>query len=126
MSQNLSSAAVVIGALRVNCFPTCHKWVIGCCAPCCSFHTWLVDRVKFASLEANLVGVGAFIVYPILFSLSLSGRSPNMTKILLTETLSLNSIKPPGHNFCHLLSRLLMFSDSQYCKQYQTAPLGAV
>ena len=33
-------------------------------------------------------------VYPILlFSLPLSGRSPDMTEILLTGTLSLNSIK---------------------------------
>ena len=38
------------------------------------------------------MGVG-FLVYPILlFSLPLSGRSDVMTKILLTGTLSLNSI----------------------------------
>ena len=39
------------------------------------------------------VGIGAYLVYPILpFSLRLCGRSPDMTDILLTGTLSLNSI----------------------------------
>ena len=91
MLQNLSSAAVVIGALRVNCFPTCHKWVIGWCAPCCSFHTWLVDRVKFASLDTNLGGGwGLFSLSYSFVSTSVSGRSPDMTEILLTGTLSLN------------------------------------
>ena len=38
---------------------------------------WPVVRIKFASLEANFGGVGAFLVYPILlFSLPLFGRNP--------------------------------------------------
>ena len=52
--------------------------------PC---HIWLVvaDRMKFASLEANLGGwVGPFS--RILFSLPLSGRNPNITEIVLTGT----------------------------------------
>ena len=50
--------------------------------------------MKFASLEANL-GVGpGLLVYPnFLFSLPLSGRSPDVTEIMLTGTFSLNSIK---------------------------------
>ena len=47
----------------------------------------------FASLEANLDG-GILVFYPILpFSLALSGRSTDMTEILLTGTLCLNSIE---------------------------------
>ena len=53
--------------------------------------------MEFASLEANLGGGRAWglLVYPILFSLPLSGRSPSMTETLLTGTLSLNSLKVP-------------------------------
>ena len=59
--------------------------------PC---HIWPVGRMKFASLEANLGGGwGLRVFYPILlFSLPLSGKIPDMTEILLTGTLSLNSI----------------------------------
>ena len=56
--------------------------------PC---HIRLVDGVKFASHEAN-VGRGPFILSHFLFSLPLSGRSPDMTELLLTGTLSINSI----------------------------------
>ena len=56
--------------------------------PC---HIWLVDEVKFASHEA--MWVGGLLFYPIfLFSLTLSGRSPHMTELLLTGTLSINPI----------------------------------
>ena len=52
----------------------------------------LVHGLKFASLEANLGGGWGLLVYPILlFYLPLSGRSPNMTEILFTGSLSLNS-----------------------------------
>ena len=54
-------------------------------------HIWLVGRMKFASFEANLGGFGA-LESSILFFLSLSLGSPYMTEILLTGTLSLNSI----------------------------------
>ena len=54
--------------------------------PC---HIWLVGRMKFASFKANLGWGWGLLVYPILlFSLPLSGRSPDMTEILLTGTLS--------------------------------------
>ena len=44
--------------------------------PC---HIWLVGRMKFASLEANLGWGRGVLVFPILlFFLPLSGRSPNM------------------------------------------------
>ena len=50
-----------------------------------------VDRMKNASFETNLGGDSVLLVYPIpLSSLPLSGRSPDMTEILLTGTLSLN------------------------------------
>ena len=55
--------------------------------------------MKLASLEANLGGGRGLLVYPILLfplfflSDSLSGRHCDMTEILLTGTLSLNSIK---------------------------------
>ena len=57
-------------------------------------HIWSVGRMKYASLEANL-GVGQGLLdHPILpFSLLHSGRSLDMTEILFTGTLSLNSIK---------------------------------
>ena len=57
--------------------------------PC---HVLPVGRMKFATLEANLSG--GLLVYPILlFSLHLSGRSPesDITEILLNWTLNLNS-----------------------------------
>ena len=57
--------------------------------PC---HIWLFDRKKFTSLETNL-GVGAFEYVPFFFSLFLSGKSSDMTEILLTGTLRLKSIK---------------------------------
>ena len=58
-------------------------------SPC---HIWLVGRMKFASLEAHLDGGQGLLVDPILFSPSLSGRSPDMTEILLTRILSFNSV----------------------------------
>ena len=58
--------------------------------PC---NMWLIDRMKFASLEENLGGELGRLVYPIpLFSLPISGRSPDMIEILLTGTLNLNVI----------------------------------
>ena len=64
--------------------------------PC---HIWLFDRMKFVSLEACFgmwwwwgVGRGIFVYLILLFSLYLSGRRSNMTKILLTGTLNLNVI----------------------------------
>ena len=58
-----------------------------------ALHIWLVGRMKFASIVANLGGSWGILVYPtLLFSLPLSGRSLNMTEILLIGTLSLNSI----------------------------------
>ena len=58
--------------------------------PC---HIWLVDRMKFASLETNLGEGWGLLVYPNLpFCLPLSGRSPDITEMLLTGSLSLNSI----------------------------------
>ena len=71
---------------------------IGWCTLCCSFqrddcHIWLVDRMKFASLEANLGGDQGLLIYPILlFSLPLSRWSNNMTETLLTGTLRLDLI----------------------------------
>ena len=60
------------------------------------FHSWLIDRMKCASLEAIFYVGWALLVYPILvFSLPLSGRSLDMTEILLTGTLSLSSINYP-------------------------------
>ena len=55
---------------------------------------WPVGRMKFVTLEANLSGSGVLLVYHILlFSLPLSGRSPesDITEILLTGTFNLNS-----------------------------------
>ena len=51
--------------------------------PC---HVWLFDRVKSASLEANLgQGWGLLVYSIILFSLSLSREGdPDMTGIFLT------------------------------------------
>ena len=55
---------------------------------------WLVGWVKFATLKANFGGGRILLVYPILlFSLTLSVRSLEMTEILLTGTYSLNAIK---------------------------------
>ena len=51
-----------------------------------------MDGVNFALLEVHLGGGWGLLVYHILlFSLTLSGMTPDMTEILLTETLSLNS-----------------------------------
>ena len=60
---------------------------------------WQLGRVmKFASLEVNLVGVWGLLVYLILlFSFRHSGRSPDMTEILLTRTLNLSSNKNKQH-----------------------------
>ena len=44
-------------------------------------HVWLVDGMKFASLEANLGGGQGPLVYPILlFTLPVSGRDEASTK----------------------------------------------
>ena len=57
-----------------------------------SCHIWLVVRINFASRAANLSLGQGLLVYPILrFFLSPSRRSPDMTGILLTGTLNLNS-----------------------------------
>ena len=56
------------------------------------FHIWLFVWMEFASLEANLGGVGALLSISFFFSLPLSGRSSDMTEILLTGDLSQNSI----------------------------------
>ena len=57
------------------------------------YHFRLVGKITFASLEANL-DWGLLVFYSILLvSLALSGRRPDMTSILLTGTLCLNSIK---------------------------------
>ena len=63
--------------------------------PC---HIWHVDRMKFASsLEANKFW--AFSLSILLFSLPLFGRNPDIIEILLTGTLSLNSINQnPDHS----------------------------
>ena len=63
--------------------------------------------------------MGGPFVYPILlFSLPLSGRSPDMTEILLTRTLSLNSINQsinqylnslPTGKLCMLFCHMLIF-----------------
>ena len=67
-------------------------------------HFGLVGRMILASLEANLGGGWGLFVYPILlFSLLLSGRSPNMTEILLTGTLSLNSISQSINQYLNYL-----------------------
>ena len=55
----------------------------------CHRHIWLVDRMKFASLEANLGGGWGLLVYPILLFYLPLHRCPAMTEILLTGTLSL-------------------------------------
>ena len=74
-------------------------------------HIWLAGRMTFASLEANFVGGLGLLFKPILdFSLPLSGRSPYMTEILLTGTLSLSSIK----SSTILMSVLLMYMVSQF------------
>ena len=60
--------------------------------PC---HIWPVGRMKFATLEAYLSR--GLLVYPIfLFSLPLSGRSPesDITEILLTGTSNLKYQEP--------------------------------
>ena len=57
--------------------------------PC---HIWPVGRMKFASLEANLDGIWGLLDPILLFPLPLSGRSLDMTEILLTWALSLNLI----------------------------------
>ena len=54
-----------------------------------SCHTWPVGRMQFASLEANL-DLGLLVYHIHLFSLPLSGRSPDVTEILLTGTSSFN------------------------------------
>ena len=56
----------------------------------CHTCIWLVGKMRLVSLEANVwVGWGLLVYSILLFSLLLSGRSPNMTLILLTGTLSL-------------------------------------
>ena len=58
-----------------------------------SCHIWLGGRINVASPEANLGGGQGIIAYPVfLFSHPLSGRSPDISEILLTRTLCLNSI----------------------------------
>ena len=54
---------------------------------------WLVGRMKFASLEANLcLGQGLLVNPILLFFLPPSERSHDMTEILLNLMLNLNSI----------------------------------
>ena len=56
-------------------------------------HIWLVVRLKFASLAAKICLGQSILVGPILlFFLPASRRGPDMTGILLTGMLSLNSI----------------------------------
>ena len=56
--------------------------------PFCHF-----DKMKFASLDANLGVVLSLLVYHVLlFALPLFGSSPDMTETLLTRALSFNSI----------------------------------
>ena len=57
-------------------------------------HIWFVGRMKFASLETNLDGAFKSSIAFFLSIPSLSRRSPDMTEMLLTGTLSLNSINP--------------------------------
>ena len=54
-----------------------------------SCHIWLVVRIKFASLVANLSLGQGLLVYHILFPSS--RRSPDMTGMLLAGMLNLNS-----------------------------------
>ena len=57
-----------------------------------SCHVWLVVRIQFALLAANLSSGQSLLVYPILlFFLPPSRRSPVMTGILVTGMLSLYS-----------------------------------
>ena len=50
-----------------------------------SCHIWHVDKMKFASLEV-VGGGGRFSLSHSFFPLPLSGRSPDMTEILLPGT----------------------------------------
>ena len=94
-----------------------HSWVqLSEKRPC---YIWLVGRMKLASLEAIKFGWGwgLLVYYILLFSLPLYCRHPNMTEILLTGTLSLNSIinQHPQHNImnlfaCHHFSFIQGFS----------------
>ena len=68
-------------------------WVVRWCTFCCSFqrwpcHIWLVDRLKFASLEDLPFNLS----HSSFLSPSLWERSPDMNEILLTGTLSHNAI----------------------------------
>ena len=66
--------------------------------PC---HIWHVDRMK-----GKFAWGWGVLVYPILLCyLPLSGRSPAMTEILLTGTLSLNSMK--SINIWDVLSEII-------------------
>ena len=57
-----------------------------------SCHIWIVVRIKFALLSANLSLRQGLLVYPILlFFLPSSRRSPEMTGILVTWMLNLYS-----------------------------------
>ena len=57
-----------------------------------SCHIWLVVRINFASLAANLnLGQGLLVYHILCFFLPLFRRSPDMTVILLTGMLNLNS-----------------------------------
>ena len=57
-----------------------------------SCHIWLVFRIELAPLEANLSMGQGLLVYPILlFFLPPSRRSPDMTGVLLTGMLNINS-----------------------------------
>ena len=60
-------------------------------------HIWpvSVSRMEFASLEANFGGGwGLFVYHILLFSRPLTGRSRDISEILLTGTLDLNSFNP--------------------------------
>ena len=69
-------------------------WVVGWGTLCCSYQKdgpVIFGRMKFASLEAYLGGGFGHVILSHSFH-TLSGRSPDMPEILLTGTLSLNSI----------------------------------
>ena len=72
---------------------------------------WPVDRMKYALLKANLGGGQGLLVYPILLSfLPLSGRGPDMTEILLTGTLSINSINLTRNNYGWIFNQSINIS----------------
>ena len=84
---------------------------------CCFQRDLLVGSMKFASFETNLGGGWGLLVYPILlFSLPLSGRSPDMTEILLTGTQRIKTYRMPTklNNFMFKCVYLRRSSDKAY------------